>query len=125
MDKYEMKIYQDVFYFKYYEMATTAKEARQQAEEVKKWLGQPQIKKFLNDNSNIKTVANPEVNEVWGELMAWVGKNVEKNATVAPNTALKMQLNRLSRTAGTIHKIKAFTTVEEAMKFLEVPEMKL
>lgn len=125
MQKYETKIYNEVFYFKYNEMATTVEEAKQQAEVVKKSLSDPKITKFLNDNSNIKSVASPEVNEVWGELMEWVGKNVEKNATVAPNMALKMQLNRLSRTAGTIDKIKAFTSVEEAMEFLDVPDMKL
>ncbi|MGG3571142.1 hypothetical protein ABES25_12205 [Bacillus gobiensis] len=125
MEKFEMKIYNDVFYFKYNEMATTVEEAKQQAEVVKKELSDPKITKFLNDNSNIKTVASQEVNEVWGELMAWVGQNVEKNATVAPNMALKMQLNRLSRTAGTIDKIKAFTTVEEAMEFLDISDMKL
>lgn len=125
MEKFEWKIYNDVFYFKYKEVVTSVEEARQLMAFVQQKLADPKITKFLNDNSDIKTIATPEVNEVWGELMAWVGKNVEKNATVAPIMALKMQINRLSREAGTIDKIKAFTSVKEAMEFLDVPDMKL
>ncbi|MFP3360370.1 hypothetical protein R0K17_23945, partial [Planococcus sp. SIMBA_143] len=78
-------------------MADSVSEAQQQASEVKRLLSQPGVRKFLNDNSNIQTVAKPEVNEVWGELMGWVGSNIERNATIAPNVTLKMQLNRISR----------------------------
>ncbi|GAA0368682.1 hypothetical protein [Bacillus horti] len=125
MAKYETKVYKDVFYFKYNEMAETVAEASQQAAEVKKALSQPNITKFLNDNSNIKTVAKPEVNEVWGELMKWVSENVEKNATIASNVTLKMQLNRLSKESGTYESIRAFTNLEEALEFMGIPEMTL
>ncbi|SFP31884.1 hypothetical protein [Salibacterium halotolerans] len=125
MPKYETKTYKDVLYFKYNEMAESAEEAKQQAEEVRRVLRQPGINKFLNDNSNIHAVAKPEVNEVWGELMSWVSDNIEKNATVAPNVTLKMQLNRLSKKAGTYERVRAFTTLEDALQFMDVPEMKI
>lgn len=125
MQKYETKVYKDVFYFKYNVMADTVEEAKQQAEDVKRGLSQPGITKFLNDNSNIQTVAKPEVNEVWGELMKWVAGNVEKNATIAPNVTLKMQLNRLSKASGTYDSVRAFTSLEEALQFMDVPEMKI
>ncbi|MFU0789990.1 hypothetical protein [Virgibacillus proomii] len=125
MAKYEIKVYKDVLYFNYFEMAETVAEAKEHAAEAKRALQQPGIKKFLNDNSNIKGVAKPEVNEVWGELMKWVSSNIEKNATVAPNVALKMQLNRLSRSAGTYDTIRAFTNLQEALVFMGIPEFKI
>lgn len=125
MAKYEIKVYKDVLYFNYLEMAETVAEAKEHAGEAKRALQQPGIKKFLNDNSNIKGVAKPEVNEVWGELMKWVSSNIEKNATVAPNVALKMQLNRLSRSAGTYDTIRAFTNLQEALAFMDIPEFKI
>ncbi|SFM13927.1 hypothetical protein [Salibacterium qingdaonense] len=125
MEKYETKTYKDVFYFKYNEMAETVEEAKQQADVVRRAINQPGIHKFLNDNSNIHSVAKPEVNEVWSELMSWVSDNVEKNATVAPNVALKMQLNRLSKKAGTYERVRAFTTLEDALQFMDIPEMKI
>ncbi|WP_062051565.1 hypothetical protein [Bacillus sp. JCM 19034] len=123
MSTYESKEYKDVFYFKYKEMAATVEEAKQQADFVRAQLQKPQIKKFLNDNSLIQTVAKPEVNEVWGQLMQDVAKYVEKNANITPNVTLKMQLNRLSRSSGTKDSIKAFTSLDEALKFLDVEEM--
>ncbi|MFD2706907.1 hypothetical protein [Salibacterium lacus] len=125
MEKYETKTYKDVFYFKYNEMAETVEEAKQQAEVVRRAINQPGINKFLNDNSNIHSVAKPEVNEIWSELMSWVSDNVEKNATVAPNVALKMQLNRLSKEAETYERVRAFTTLEDALQFMDIPEMKI
>ncbi|MBM7541033.1 hypothetical protein [Amphibacillus cookii] len=125
MAKYETKEYKDVFYFKYNEMATTVEEAKQQSDVVRQALQKPHIKKFLNDNSAIQAVAKPEVNQVWGQLMQDIAKHVEKNATVAPNVTLKMQLNRLSRGAGTHNTVKAFTSLDEALKFLDVPDMTL
>ncbi|UOQ48943.1 hypothetical protein MUN88_02040 [Gracilibacillus caseinilyticus] len=123
MSTYESKEYKDVFYFKYKVMASTVEQAKQEANYVRTQLQKPHIKKFLNDNSLIQTVAKPEVNEVWGQLMQDVANHVEKNATIAPNVTLKMQLNRLSRSAGTKDSVKAFTTLEEASKFLGVEEM--
>ncbi|MFD1174581.1 hypothetical protein [Oceanobacillus picturae] len=125
MDKYEIKIYKDVLFFKYYEMAETVEEAQQQAEEVKRVLSQPGITKFLNDNSAIQNVATPEVNKVWGELMSWVGSNIEKNATIAPNVTLKMELNRLSRSAGAYESVRAFSSLEESLEFMGIPDFKL
>lgn len=125
MEKYEVKVYKDVLYFKYNKMADSVSEAQQQASEVKRLLSQPNVKKFLNDNSNIQTVAKPEVNEVWGELMGWVGSNIERNATIAPNVTLKMQLNRISRSAGTYDSVRAFTSLDEALNFMGIPDFKL
>lgn len=125
MEKYEVKVYKDVLYFKYNKMADSVSEAQQQAAEVKRVLSQPGVRKFLNDNSNIQTVAKPEVNEVWGELMGWVGSNIERNATIAPNVTLKMQLNRISRSAGTYDSVRAFTSLDEALNFMGIPDFKL
>ena len=125
MEKYEVKVYKDVLYFKYNKMADSVSEAQQQASEVKRLLSQPGVRKFLNDNSNIQTVAKPEVNEVWGELMGWVGSNIERNATIAPNVTLKMQLNRISRSAGTYDSVRAFTSLDEALNFMGIPDFKL
>ncbi|UOQ84478.1 hypothetical protein [Gracilibacillus salinarum] len=123
MSTYESKEYKDVFYFQYKVMASTVEQAKQEANYVRTQIQKPHIKKFLNDNSLIQTVAKPEVNEVWGQLMQDVASHVEKNATIAPNVTLKMQLNRLSRSAGTKDSVKAFTTLEDASKFLGVEEM--
>ncbi|AUJ25545.1 hypothetical protein CAI16_10130 [Virgibacillus dokdonensis] len=125
MAKYEMKVYKDVLYFNYFEMAGTKEEAEKHANAVKEVLQKPEIKKFLNDNSKIIGVAKPEVNMVWGKFMEWVSSNIEKNATVAPSVALKMQLNRLSRTAGTYDSIRAFTKLDEALEFMGIPEFKI
>ncbi|WP_067839691.1 hypothetical protein [Amphibacillus sediminis] len=125
MAKYESKEHKDVFYFKYNEMATTIEEAKQQADFVRSQLQKPQIKKFLIDNSAITTVAKPEVNEVWGQLMQDVFNYIEKSATIAPNVTLKMQLNRLSRSSGTFDTVKAFTDVNEGLKFLDVEDMEI
>ncbi|SEO11983.1 hypothetical protein SAMN04488134_10421 [Amphibacillus marinus] len=123
MSKYEYKEYKDVFYFNYKEMAQTVAEAKQQADFVRSQLQKPTVKKFLNDNSLIQGVATQDVNQVWGELMQDIAKYVEKTATVAPNVTLKMQLNRLSRSAGTYESLKAFTSVGEAKTFLGVEDM--
>lgn len=125
MAKFETKIKDDVFYFKYLEMAATVEEAKEQAAFVKSELSKPGIKKFLNDNSHIKTVAKPEVSEIWGELMEWVASNVDKNATITPNVTLKMQLNRLSKKAGTYESVRAFTDLDQALAFIGAPDFKM
>ncbi|TSB47493.1 hypothetical protein [Alkalicoccobacillus porphyridii] len=125
MKKYDYKVEGDVFYFNYLEMASTVEEAQEQANFVRSQLSKPAISKFLNDNRNITAVAAPEVGAVWGELMGWVSTNVEKNATIAPNTSLKMQLNRLSKTAGTYESVRAFTDVQQALEFVGVPSLEL
>lgn len=106
-------------------MAETVAEAHQQAGEVKRALSQPGVTKFLNDNCNIQSIANAEVSEVWRDLMGWVGSNIEKNATIAPNVTLKMQLNRLSRSAGTYDSVRAFTSMDEALHFMGIPDFQL
>ncbi|CDO03887.1 signal peptidase I [Oceanobacillus picturae] len=124
MEKYEMKIYKDVLFFKYYEMAETVEEAEQQAEEVKRVLSQPGVTKFLNDNSAIHN-SKPEVNVVWGELMSWIGSNVEKTGTIATNEAWKNQLNRLSKSAGAYDSLRAFSSLEESLEFMGIPDFKM
>ncbi|EZH65592.1 hypothetical protein DH09_14915 [Bacillaceae bacterium JMAK1] len=118
MKNIELKIEGNVLHFKYLEMATTVEEAKEQADYVKSELMKPSVRFFLNDNSEINQVAKPEVNEVWGELMGWVAQNIEKTATIAPGATLKMQLNRLSRTAGTYEHVRAFTNKEQALAFI-------
>lgn len=125
MAKYEMKIYKDVLYFNYYEMAETVEEAQQQAMEVKSVLSQPDVTKFLNDNRAIQKVSSPEVNKIWGELMSWIGSNIEKNATIANNEIWKNQLNRLSKSAGAYDSVRAFSSLEESLEFLGIPDFKL
>ncbi len=125
MEKYEMKIYKDVLFFKYNEMAETVEEAQRQAMEVKRILSQPNVTKFLNDNSAIQNVATREVNEVWGELMSWIGSNIDKTATIATNVTWKEQLNRISKSAGAYDSVRAFSSLEESLEFLEIPDFKV
>ncbi|WYP26505.1 hypothetical protein NSQ54_19610 [Alkalihalobacillus sp. FSL W8-0930] len=125
MADYEYKIEGDVFYFNYLKMATTDAQAHEQADLVRSLLSKPHIKKFLNDNRSVTTVANPEVSSVWVELMSSVSKHVEKNATIASSDALKMQLNRISKTAGTYDNVRAFTDVNEALEFVGIPNAKI
>ncbi|MBM7839611.1 TnpA family transposase [Alkalihalobacillus xiaoxiensis] len=125
MEKFEWKVEKDVFYFNYLEMASTVEEAQEQANFVRSQLAKPEIKKFLNDNRNVTSVAAPEVGAVWGELMATVSSQVEKNATIAPSASLKMQLNRISKQSGTYDSVRAFTDINQALDFMEVPDFKL
>ncbi|WP_232225513.1 hypothetical protein [Oceanobacillus manasiensis] len=120
-----MKIYKDVLFFKYNEMAETVEEAQRQAMEVKRILSQPNVTKFLNDNSAIQNVATREVNEVWGELMSWIGSNIDKTATIATNVTWKEQLNRISKSAGAYDSVRAFSSLEESLEFLEIPDFKV
>lgn len=125
MADYEYKVEGDVFYFNYLKMASTDAEAHEQADLVRSLISKPHIKKFLNDNRSVTTVANPEVSSVWVELMAWVSRNVEKNATIASSESLKMQLNRISKTAGTYDNVRAFTDVKEALEFVGMSDTKI
>ncbi|MEN0645427.1 hypothetical protein MKY91_19865 [Alkalicoccobacillus gibsonii] len=125
MSKYEYKVEGDVFYFKYLEMASTAAEAQDQADFVRSQIDKPGIKKFLNDNRNVTSVANPEVSAIWGELMGWLSTKIEKNATITPSASLKMQLNRLSKTAGTYDTVRAFTDIDQALEFVGISDAKI
>lgn len=125
MANYEYKIEGDVFYFKYLEMATTAAEAQEQADFVRSQISKPGIKKFLNDNRNVTTVASPEVSAVWGELMGWLSSRIEKNATITPSASLKMQLNRLSKTSGSYDSVRAFTDINQALEFVDLTNAKI
>ncbi|MDQ0209085.1 hypothetical protein [Alkalicoccobacillus murimartini] len=125
MANYEYKIEGDVFYFKYLEMATTPAEAQEQADFVRSQISKPGIKKFLNDNRNVTTVASPEVSAVWGELMGWLSTRIEKNATITPSASLKMQLNRLSKTSGSYDSVRAFTDINQALEFVDLTNAKI
>ncbi|MCM2676397.1 hypothetical protein [Alkalicoccobacillus plakortidis] len=125
MANYEYKVEGDVFYFKYLEMASTAAEAQEQADFVRSQISKPGIKKFLNDNRNVTSVASPEVSAVWGELMGWLSTRIEKNATITPSASLKMQLNRLSKTSGSYDMVRAFTDIDQALEFVGISDAKI
>lgn len=114
----EMKVKNNVLYVKSKASNITMDQAKEIAEEFRKVLRTGTIKKFIADNRELTGVYRPEVNDVLRELMEEVGNVVERIATICSNTIARMQMDRLSREAGTFEKMRAFTDEIEALAFV-------
>jgi len=76
------------------------------------------------DNRELSGVWTTEVDRVWIELMTTLPTYVDKTVTICQNVINKLQLNYLSKQAGTTNNIRAFVSTEdlEIKAFLGVEE---
>jgi hypothetical protein len=102
----------------------TVDEANEIAAEIKKHVQSGGVSLLVVDNRAVGNgVWSSEVNAIWEELMGFLAGNIGKCATLCAGATNKMQLNRLSRSAGTFDKIQAFTEEEEALTFLGIDSL--
>lgn len=98
----------------------TVADANLLASKLRRNIDSGRIDRMLVDNKDLDGVFNQDVNEVWENLMKHIMStgHLQKIACVSPSVVAKMQVDRLSRQAGTFHFNRAFLTEEEAMAFL-------
>lgn len=91
------------------------------AAEIERHLNEGTIAGLLVDNREAEGTWPQEANEVWSELMGTIYDREIRCATVSPSVTNSMQINRLSRQAGTDDRIKAFPSRDygEAVEFIE------
>ncbi|HEU4964809.1 MAG TPA: hypothetical protein VFV52_13265 [Bacilli bacterium] len=92
------------------------------SESIRTLIVEEKIERILIDNRELRGTWASGVNEVWIELMAFMREHVSQVATLCENVINEMQLNRLSRQAGTYDRIQAFTDEYSAMQFLGMEE---
>lgn len=104
--------------------ALTVDEANEIAADIKKQVQSGSVSLLIVDNRAVGNgVWSSEVNTVWEELMGFLAGNIGKCATLCAGATNKMQLNRLSRSAGTFDKIQAFTEEGEVLTFLGIDSL--
>ena len=72
------------------------------------------VEAVLVDNSAASGAWDPEINELWKELMEWFAAAGLRSATVCPSSVNAMQINQLARQTGTEETIRAFEESEAA-----------
>ena len=123
----EIRVEDDVLYWENFTGFITEKEALKVSKEIKSIVDTNSIKAMVVDNRQLTGVWTPEVDQVWIELMSYLPQRVSKTATLCQNVINKLQLNYLSRQAGTTDTVKVFIEEEkdDVISFLELPEMKI
>ena len=113
----------NLLYWKNTSFKISVEDAKTVAAEVLKLAQRPEITLMLVDNRGAKGGAWPQdVNPIWSELMGNLAKHIEKSATVADVTVV-MQINRLSKTSGTLEQVQAFEDIQQAKTFLGVSQL--
>lgn len=123
----ELRVEGHVLYWENLTGFITEKEAVNVSKEIKSILESKEIKAMVVDNRKLTGVWTPEVDQVWIDLMNYLPERVDKTATVCQNIINKLQMNYLSKQAGTTESIKAFTQEEkdEVIQFLGLPDIHL
>jgi|GEM_PF-1561570 len=123
----ELRIEKNVLYWENLTGFITEKEAINVSKEIKHILEERPIRALIVDNRKLTGVWTPEVDQVWIELMSELPHKVNRTATLCQNVINKLQLNYLSKQAGTTENVKAFIEEEksEIMEYLGLPELHL
>ena len=123
----ELRLEKDVLYWENVTGFLTEKEAMNVSKEIKNIVDSKEIKAIVVDNRKLTGVWTPEVDQVFIELMSYLPNRVDRTVTLCQNVINKLQVNYLSKQAGTVENVKAFVEdeQEEVMAFLELPELHL
>lgn len=113
-----------VLYWRNDSFHISVEEAGAVAQEVLKGASSPQITSLLVDNRQASGAWSPEVNEVWMKLMENLAPHIQKSATIA-SVVTAMQINRISKHAGTDKVIRAFSDLDEALQFIGVKSLSI
>ncbi|MGZ4033073.1 MAG: hypothetical protein ACXVP2_13030 [Tumebacillaceae bacterium] len=117
--KCELKKQGNALLWKNKTFSISLEEANEISADIKKYVQSGGVSLLVVDNRAVGNgVWSAEVNTVWEQLMGFLAGNIGKCATLCAGATNKMQLNRLSRSAGTFEKIQAFTEEAEALSFL-------
>ncbi|HEU4963613.1 MAG TPA: hypothetical protein VFV52_07105 [Bacilli bacterium] len=117
-EKSTVQVKGNVMYTKNTSGSVSVQEASAIADEIRRLVEQHNVTKMIVDNRELNGVWNSEVNDVWSDLMTWLVARVDKCATLCKSVVNKMQLDRLSRQAGTQDKVKAFTSEVDVCLYL-------
>lgn len=123
----EIRVEDDIIYWENIAGFITEKEAVNVYKEIRNIIDNKPIRAIIVDNRKLTGVWTPEVDKVWIDLMAYLPTKVEKTATLCENAINKLQMNYLSKQAGTIDNVKAFVDEEqeEVREFLGIGELNL
>jgi hypothetical protein len=119
-----VKTEKNILYWKNVTYNLSVDEAKMVAEEVLKLAQQPNIEVMLVDNRGSRGAWPADINSVWSELMVSLAKNILKSATVAEKIVV-MQINRISKGAGTLEQVQAFEDMKDALAFLGVSQLSI
>jgi len=121
----EIRVENDIIYWENITGFITEKEAVNVTKEIKGIIETKPIKAMVVDNRKLTGVWTPEVDKVWIDLMSYLPTRVDKTATLCENVINKLQMNYLSKQAGTSENVQAFTEEEEVREFLGINQLKL
>lgn len=121
----EIRVENDIIYWENVTGFITEKEAVNVTKEIKGIIETKPIKAMVVDNRKLTGVWTPEVDKVWIDLLTYLPTRVDKTATLCENVINKLQMNYLSKQAGTTENVKAFTDEDEVREFLGINQLKL
>ncbi|HEU4964328.1 MAG TPA: STAS/SEC14 domain-containing protein [Bacilli bacterium] len=118
--KEHIKVEGDMLLWKISYSKLTVEQAEALATQLRRHVDSGRVSKMLVDNKDLDGVFTKEVNQVWEDLMKYMMStgHLQKIACISPSVVAKMQVDRLSRQAGTFHFNRAFLNEEDAMAFL-------
>ncbi|MEO4055327.1 hypothetical protein [Solibacillus sp. CAU 1738] len=114
------KVQDGAYYYRGNTTDLSIEDAKQISETVKREVSKPTIKYFIVDNRDLNGPYKQDVQDIWTDLMNFVAGQVEKNVVICKDSVTLMQINRLSRNAGTANTVKAFIDEKEALAFINL-----
>lgn len=99
----------------------THEEAIEVSEKITQMVTEKKYHTLVVDNSKLCGVWSTDVDKVWVDLMSYLPQHVDKTVTICENIINKLQINYLSKQAGTQATAKAFVSTEtsEINNFLD------
>ena len=115
---YEIKQQKDYILWKITSTRISVAEAQEIGKELLMKINVGKMKKLVVDNLELDGVFSNDVQHVWSNIMHELNGRIDKCVTICKSPITKMQINRLSKEAGTHAKIIAVSSEKEAIDFL-------